>query len=125
MKLQPLPITAFGLAGLVTAGLMALPASAAATGFDEYAKRDDDAADVVLVNDDDDDNDDDGPLLRDDTTRSRSGNSGDNSRTGANSGRDDSRSRRAVKDWTGDNTNTRKRDWSRNHTNDRSRHNTR
>lgn len=114
MKIKLLPPAVAGLAGLVTAGLIALPGSAGATDF---AKRDEDSADVVLVSDDDDENDDDDRLARDDTSRSRS-------RTGSRSGRDNSRNKR-VKDWTRDGTNSRKRDWSQNRTNDRSRHNTR
>lgn len=109
-----------GLSGLVAAGLLAFTQSATAADL-TYLKRDE-LPDVVTVAEDDDDLD---PMQRDDTSRSRSGNSGDNSRTGDRSGKDDSRSGRRVKDWTGDNTNTRKRDWSANQTNDRSRHNTR
>jgi hypothetical protein len=125
MKINPLRIMTLGIAGLVASGLMAFQPSATA-GFDQSAiKRDEDSADVVLTDDEDDD--DSNRLARDTNTNTntRSGNSGDGSRTGDRSGRDDSRSGRRVKDWTGDNTNTRKRDWSQNRTNDRSRHNTR
>jgi hypothetical protein len=80
-------------------------------------KREDDTPDIVLMSDDDDD---------DDTTGvSRTGNSGDRSRTGVRSGRDDSRSSRARRDWTHDGAGPWKRDWSANRTNDRSRHNSR
>jgi hypothetical protein len=128
MKINPLRIMTLGLAGLVASGLIAFQAGTA-TGVDQSAvKRDEDGADLVLISDDDDD-DDTFRLARDTTTgtsRSRSGNTtGDHSRTGARSGRDDSRSGREVRDWTGDNTNTRRRDWSQNRTNDRTRHNTR
>src|SRR5688572_9803922 len=100
MRIKLLPTAVIGMAGLVTAGLIAMPGSA---GAEELVKRDEDSADVVLVSDDDDENDDDGVLARDDnTTRSRSGNSGDRSRSGRASGRDDSRSGRQVRDWTRD-----------------------
>ncbi|KAA1426665.1 hypothetical protein [Nocardioides antri] len=122
MKTNPLRIMTLGIAGLVATGLMAFQQSASAGTDQSVLKRDEDTPDVVLVNDDDDDD----TNARDThSANSRSGNSGDASRTGAGSGRDDSRSGRRVKDWTGDNTNTRKRDWSQNRTNDRSRHNTR
>ena len=125
MKINPLRIMTLGIAGLVATGLMAFQQSASAGTDQSVLKRDEDTPDVVLVTDDDDD--DTNRLARDthSGTNSRSGNSGDASRTGDRSGRDDSRSGRRVKDWTGDNTNTRKRDWSQNRTNDRSRHNTR
>lgn len=126
MKINPLRIMTLGLAGLVATGLIAFQQGASASTDQSALKRDEDTPDVVLVDDEDDD-DSNRLLARDDNTdtNSRSGNSGDASRTGAASGRDDSRSGRRVKDWTGDNTNTRKRDWSQNRTNDRSRHNTR
>lgn len=123
MRINPLRALTLGMAGLLAGGLLALQQGASAN--DEGVKRDEDAQDVVLVDDDEDDDDSGRRLLRDDTTRSRSGNSGDASRTGPRSGRDDSRSGRRVADWTRDNTNSRQRDWSQNHTNDRSRHNTR
>ena len=126
MKINPLRIMTLGLAGLVASGLMAFQTSATAGVDQSVIKRDEDPADVVLTDDDDDD--DSNRLARDthSNTNSRSRNTGsDSSRTGDRSGRDDSRSGRRVNDWTGDNTNTRKRDWSQNRTNDRSRHNTR
>jgi hypothetical protein len=128
MKTNPLRIMTLGLAGLVASGLIAFQ-QGSATGLDQSAvKRDEDGADLVLLTDDDDD--DTNRLARDTNTGantdSRSRNTGsDNSRTGDRSGRDDSRSGREVRDWTGDNTNTRRRDWSQNRTNDRTRHNTR
>lgn len=123
MKINPLRIMTLGLAGLVASGLIAFQSSASAVVDQSALKRDEDSADVVLADDEDDD--DTNRPARDTNTNTRSGNSRDDSRTGGASGRDDSRSGRQVKDWTGDNTNTRKRDWSQNHTNDRSRNNTR
>lgn len=133
---KPLVAAATGMVGLMTAGLtvslLAFPADA---GQKDLAfKREQDTPDIVLVNEDDDDDDD----RTDDDVRaraaadtnsrsaiSRSGNSGDRSRTGARSGRDDSRSGRAVRDWTHDGPGKMKRDWSANKTNDRTRHNSR
>ncbi len=125
MKINPLRIMTLGLAGLVASGLMAFQSSATAGVEQPALKRDEDSADVVLTDDDDDYFSNRLARETNTDTRSRSGNSRDASRTGDRSGRDDSRSGRRVKDWTGDNTNTRKRDWSQNRTNDRSRHNTR
>lgn len=135
MRKKPVVVAASGLVGLMASGLtvslLAWPSEAGT--HDLAVKRDEDTPDIVLVNDDDDDDD-----ARDDTVRaraaadtdtnsriSRSGNSGDRSRTGARSGRDDSRSGRAVRDWTHDGAGPMKRDWSANRTNDRSRNNTR
>lgn len=129
-----------GVAGLVASGLavslLAFPADA---GENDLAfKREQDTPDIVLVSDDDDDDPDDRRQARQDddtntaatvntanTRTANTGNSRDRSRTGARSGRDDSRSNREVRDWTKDGPGGKKRDWSRNHTNDRSRHNTR
>ncbi|WP_435771730.1 hypothetical protein [Nocardioides sp. SYSU DS0651] len=133
MQKKPLVATMTGVAGLLASGLtvslLAFPADA---GDRQLAlKRDEETPDIVLVSDDDDDDDDASRrvVARDvDTTRSRAsrtGNSGDRSRTGARSGRDDSRSGRAVRDWTHDGKGPKKRDWSANRTNDRSRNNTR
>ena len=127
MKINPLRTMTLGLAGLLATGVVAFQTSASEAD-QPVVKRDESTADVVLVDDDDDD--DTNRLARDTNThtntRSRSrATRGDNSRTGDRSGRDDSRSGRKVKDWTRDNTNSRRRDWSQNRTNDRSRHNTR
>jgi hypothetical protein len=121
MQKKPLVAAATGLVGLTASGLaVSLLAWPAATGEQPVlAKREEDTPDIVLMSDDDDDDDD------DTTSVSRTGNSGDRSRTGARSGRDDSRSNRARKDWTHDGPGAKKRDWSANRTNDRSRHNTR
>ncbi len=135
MRKKPVVVAASGLVGLMASGLtVSLLAWPSEAGTQDLAvKREEDTPDIVLVNDDDDDDD-----TRDDTLRaraaadtdtnsriSRSGNSGDRSRTGARSGRDDSRSGRAVRDWTHDGAGPMKRDWSANRTNDRSRNNTR
>ncbi|AIY18073.1 hypothetical protein GUY44_24545 [Pimelobacter simplex] len=147
MKKKPVVAAATGLVGLMASGLtislLAWPADAgSASGSDGNlaVKREEDTPDVVLVVDDDDDDPADALRARQgaDTntntraTRTRAtqatkatGNSRDNTRTGARSGRDDSRSGRAVRDWTQDGPGPKVRDWSRNHTNDRSRHNTR
>lgn len=134
MRKKPVVVAASGLVGLMASGLtvslLAWPSQAGA--HDLAVKREEDTPDIVLVNDDDDGD------TRDDTVRaraaadtdtrsriSRTGNSGDRSRTGARSGRDDSRSGRAVRDWTHDGAGPLKRDWSANRTNDRSRNNTR
>lgn len=134
MRNKPVVAAASGLAGLLATGLaVSLLAWPAEAGPQDLAvKREEDTPDIVLVDDDDDDD------TRDDTVRaraaadtatnsriSRTGNSGDRSRTGARSGRDDSRSGRAVRDWTHDGAGPMKRDWSANRTNDRSRNNTR
>lgn len=129
MKTTTLRAGTMGVAGLVTAGLLAFPLGAASAGTDDRGlKRDDDTPDLVLVSDDDDD-DDTGLGKRGGTntntntggTRTRSR---DNTRTGANSGRDRSRAQ-ARKDWTRDGAGRNRVDWSQNRTNDRSRHNTR
>lgn len=134
MRKKPVVVAASGLVGLMASGLtVSLLAWPSEAGTQDLAvKREEDTPDIVLVNDDDDDD------TRDDSVRaraaadtdtrtgvSRSGNSGDRSRTGARSGRDDSRSGRAVRDWTHDGVGPVKRDWSANRTNDRSRNNTR
>lgn len=133
---KPLVAAATAMVGLMTAGLtvslLALPADAGKA--DVAFKREQDTPDIVLVDEDDDDDDrtDDDVRVRaaaDTNSRSRSSNSGntrgDHSRTGARSGRDDSRSGRAVRDWTHDGPGKMKRDWSANKTNDRTRHNSR
>lgn len=134
MSKKPVVVAASSLVGLMASGLtvslLAWPSEAGT--HDLAVKREEDTPDIVLVTDDDDDD------PRDDTVRaraaadtathsriSRTGNSGDRSRTGARSGRDDSRSGRAVRDWTHDGAGPAKRDWSANRTNDRSRNNTR
>lgn len=144
MKIRTLLTTGtLGVAGLVAAGLLALPAtsgaSASATAGDPWVKRDEDTADVVLVADDDDDDTNDDTRATRDTDRTNAAtNSGRDTRsnnntrsrtndrtgTGAATGRDDSR-QRAGKDWTQDGPGAQKRDWSVRSTNDRSRHNTR
>ncbi|MFC5730490.1 MULTISPECIES: hypothetical protein [Nocardioides] len=118
MKRKPLMATVTGTAGLIASGLtVSLLAWPAEPGQQQLAlKREEDTPDIALVSDDDDDDDD-------TTGVSRSGNSGDASRTGAGSGRDDSRSGRAVRDWTHDGAGPLKRDWSADRTNDRSRNN--
>jgi hypothetical protein len=126
-----LTISTLGLAGVVGAGVMALPGStiAADRGSDEgFAKREDNVAELALVSDDDDDdtNDDTGTGTR---TRSRTGNSrstNDGTRsnfTKVSRDRDLSRSDK-TKDWTRDGG-SRTRDWTANKTNDRSRNDSR
>lgn len=133
---KPLVAAATAMVGVMTSGLtVSLLAWPADAGQQDLAfKREQDTPDIVLVSDDDDDDatGDDVRLRAADTntnTRSRvsrSRNTGrDASRTGARSGRDDSRSGRAVRDWTHDGPGKWKRDWSANKTNDRSRHNSR
>jgi hypothetical protein len=136
-KLPLISAGTLGLAGLVSAGLLAMPVSSnAASGDDDaFAKRDDDVPELVLVADDDDDDTNAKDQTRTRTrtqgqTRTRTGNDtnsrsrNDNTGTGTRTGRDDSRDRK-VKDWTQDGAGDTKRDWSANHTNDRSRNNTR
>jgi hypothetical protein len=130
MKKKLIPIGTLGLAGVVGAGLMALPGTtvAANNGDDQVAKREDHVTELVLVSDDDDDdtNDNTGTRTR---TRSRTGNSrstNDNTRsnfTKVSRDRDLSRSDK-TKDWTRDGG-SRTRDWTANKTNDRSRNDTR
>ncbi len=128
MKISILSAGTLGVAGLVAAGLMAMPTatSASAGAEDRFAKRDDATPELVLVADDDDDDtnakDDTNTRTRSNNTNSRSRN--DNTGTGTRTGRDDSRDRK-VKDVTNDGPGKRKIDFSRNDTNDRSRHNTR
>ena len=116
-----------GLAGMVTAGLVAWPAMTANASEDRAAAKRDDDTQVVVTTVDDEDDDDTG--LRGTNTRTRGGGdtntrSRDNSRTGTNSGHDNSRDR-SVRDLTNDGPGKGNVDRSRNHTNDRSRHNTR
>lgn len=119
-----LPIGTLGLAGLVGAGLMALPGATVAAGSDEEVatKREDSATELVLVADDDDD---------DDTGNTNTGSSlstSDGTRsnfTAVSRDRDVSRSDK-TKDFTLDGAgDTRTRDWTANRTNDRSRNDTR
>lgn len=133
MSKKPIAAAGTGVVGLLGAGLavslLAWPTSTA-NASDVAVKRDEDTPDIVLVSDDDDDDATDNTVRARDLTdtrsrASRTGNSGDRSRTGARSGRDDSRSGRAVRDWTDDGPGRNNRDWTVNHTNDRSRHNTR
>ena len=124
-----IPIGTLGLAGIVGAGLMAMPGStvAANIGDDQVAKREDHVTELVLVDDDDNDdtNDDAGTNTRSRNTGvSRSTN--DNTRsnvTKVSRDRDLSRSDK-TKDWTRDGG-SRTRDWTANKTNDRSRNDTR
>ncbi len=129
-----------GAAGLVAAGLFALPV-AGAFSDDDLAVRDEDTPDVVQVDDDDDD----------DTNRRAGTNTGSRDNTGTNTGgtntgtgtssgdqndatnsrftkvsrdRDLSRADK-TRDRTKDGAGTSKRDWSQNRTNDRSRNDTR
>jgi hypothetical protein len=121
-------IGTLGIAGAVTAGLLAYPTlgAAAADGADDVAfVRKDDTPDVVLAVDDDDDDD---TFARDRDTRTRTnGNTRTRTRTRgtdvSRGDRDHSRGAK-VRDWTRDGGD-RTRDRSRNQTNDRSRHNTR
>lgn len=126
MKITTLRVGTLGVAGLVATGLLALPISAATAGDDQVLKRDDDTPDVVLVDDSDDD--DDTGLAGRDGTNTNTGadgtNTNDDTRTGANSGRDRSWAKQR-KDFTQDGAGERRVDWSQNQTNDRSRHNTR
>jgi hypothetical protein len=117
MNVKTLSIGTAGLAGLVAAGLLALPVTASAAGSSDDLKRNEDNPDIVLLADDDDDDD----TGRDDTTDNGGGT---NSRSGDRSGRDNSADRSRI-DWTRDGKGDRKVDHSRNQTNDRSRHNTR
>ena len=85
-----------GLASLVTAGMIAWPATTANAQDDDPAatKRDDDSQ-VVVTTVDDDDDDDTGLKGTGTQTRTRTGggtNTGTNTRTGTNSGHDNSRS---------------------------------
>lgn len=112
-----------GLAGLVTAGLVAWPATTAIANDDRAATKRDDDSHVVVTTVDDDDDDDTG--ARDQTrTRTRTRGGDTNSRTGTRSGHDNSRDR-SVRDLTNDGPGRNNVDHSRNHTNDRSRNNTR
>lgn len=121
-----LPIGTLGLAGLVGAGLMALPGTTVAASVDEEAaiKREDSATELVLVSDDDDD--DDTGNTNTNTGASLSTNDGTRSNfTAVSRDRDLSRSDK-TKDFTFDGPgDTRTRDLTANHTNDRSRNDTR
>lgn len=121
-----LPIGTLGLAGLVGAGLMALPGTTVAASVDEEAaiKREDSATELVLVSDDDDD--DDTGNTNTNTGASLSTNDGTRSNfTAVSRDRDLSRSDK-TKDFTFDGAgDTRTRDLTANHTNDRSRNDTR
>lgn len=117
-----LPTALLGISGLVTVGLLALPATTATSAQDTFAKREEDTPELVLVDDDDDD---------DTNSRSRTGNSRsradntDSSFSRVSRDRDYSRGDR-TRDWTRDGKNSRvKRDWSNRQTNDRSRNDTR
>lgn len=124
-----IPVGTLGLAGIVGAGLMALPGStvAASTGDDQVAKREDHVTELVLVDDDDNDDTNDGT-----GTNTRSRNTGasrstnDNTRsnfTRVSRDRDLSRCDK-TKDWTRDGG-SRTRAWTADRTNDRSRNDTR
>lgn len=121
-----LPIGTLGLAGLVGAGLMALPGTTVAASVDEEAaiKREDSATELVLVSDDDDD--DDTGNTDTNTGASLSTNDGTRSNfTAVSRDRDLSRSDK-TKDFTFDGPgDTRTRDLTANRTNDRSRNDTR
>lgn len=130
---KPLMVAISSLAGVTAAGVamsvLAWPAQASGGDTQLAFKREQDTPDVVLVDDDPDDD----PTGVDTDPRTGTGTStgavtntrGDDSRTGARSGRDDSRTGREVRDWTSDGPGPKVRDWTRNHTNDNSRHNTR
>jgi len=126
-----LPIGSLGLAGLLGAGLLAMPGaavSASAPSDGAFVKRDEDVSEVVLVADDDDDDTNDKSRSRD--TRSRfTGNSRstrDHTRSNfTRMSRDRDRSRGdKTRDWTRDGGD-RTRDHSQNRTNDRSRNDSR
>lgn len=122
-----LPIGTLGLAGLVGAGLMALPGTTVAASVDDEAaiKREDSATELVLVSDDDDD---DGADDTGNTNTGASLSTSDGTRsnfTAVSRDRDLSRSDK-TKDFTFDGAgDTRTRDWTANRTNDRSRNDTR
>ena len=130
---KPLMVSMSALAATTAAGavisVLAWPAQADDTAPLAF-KREQDNPDVVLVADDDPDDD---PTGVDTGTNTSTGtNTGkatntrsDDSRTGARSGRDDSRTGDAMRDWTNDGPGPKVRDWTRNDTNDNSRHNTR
>jgi hypothetical protein len=137
MRTNILSLGTLGIAGLVTAGLLSLPATGAFADQDAV-KRDEDTPDLVLVADDDDDD----TNARDGDTSTNSGtNTGNtNTNTGTRSGdqndptnsrftkvsRDQDRSRAdKTRDRTRDGAGQSKRDWSQNRTNDRSRNDTR
>jgi hypothetical protein len=119
-----LPLTTLGLAGIVGAGLIALPGTTVAASIDDDAatKREDNVTELVLVDDDDD---------TADNTRSRntgiSRSTNDNTRsnfTRVSRDRDLSRSDK-TRDFTFDGPGDRTRDHTANRTNDRSRNDTR
>lgn len=120
------PIGILGVAGVVGAGLIALPGTTLATdgGDGVVAKREENVAELVLVADDDD---------ADDSNNTRSRNTGfsrsTNDRTRSNftrvsRNRDLSRSDK-TRDRTLDGPGPRTRDWTADRTNDRSRNDTR
>lgn len=118
-------IGTLGIAGLVSAGLLAFPTTtiAADSGEAAFTKRDDDVTELVLVDDDDDNDSNDNSRSR----NSRSRNSNDHTRsnfTAVSRDRDLSRGDK-TRDWTRDGKGDRTRDWSQNKTNDRSRNDTR
>lgn len=123
MKLMPLGT--LGVAGLLTAGLFAIPGTTTtvASGTDGLLKRDEDLTEIVLVDDDDDDDTNDRSRSRN-TGASRSTRDGTRSNfTKVSRDRDKSRSDK-TRDWTRDGGD-RTRDHSQNRTNDRSRNDTR
>lgn len=113
-----------GLAGLVGAGLLAVPVASIATDREAaFLNRDEQGEDLVLVADDDDDDSNDDST---DTNTGISRSTNDNTRsnfTKVSRDRDLSRSDK-TRDWTRDGGD-RTRDWSANKTNDRSRKDTR
>ncbi|WP_109507234.1 hypothetical protein [Nocardioides speluncae] len=117
-----LPTALLGVTGLVTVGLLALPATTATNADDPFAKREEDAPELVLVDDDDDD--DTNSPSNTGSSRSRTDNT-NSVFTKVSRDRDFSRGDR-TKDWTRDGKDSRvKRDWSNRQTNDRSRNDTR
>lgn len=123
--------TILGAAGVVGAGMLALPGTTAASPTDEdvAVKREDNVAELVLVADDDGDDSKDNSRTR---SRTRSRNTGpskstrDNTRsnvTRASRDRDISRGDK-TRDWTRDGGD-RTRDWTQNKTNDGTRNDTR
>lgn len=122
-----LPLSTLGLAGVVGAGLLAMPGATVAAGLDEEVatKREDGVTELVLVDDNDDDDTADNTASRN-TGFSRS--TGDHTRsnfTRVSRDRDLSRSDK-TRDFTFDGPGaTRTRDWTAQRTNDRSRNDTR
>ena len=122
-----LPLGTLGLAGLVGAGLLAMPGATVAAGLDDEVatKREDGVTELVLVDDDDDDDTADDTASRN-TGLSRSTNDHTRSNfTRVSRDRDLSRSDK-TRDFTFDGPGaTRTRDWTAQRTNDRSRNDTR